>query len=320
MHLLQVCNVGEICGGTAACAWTITRALPDWKHSVLFLSKVSEATRQAFSHCDIFEGASLTKPVKCDVSPDLVLLHNTAPDRMHLPDDACSVLYAHSVANHQVADIKVACSQHLAAALESRSGAPCDVLYQPVPIPPYPFDRTKRTLSDRLVIGRICTPTQRKWPHELLDFYSHLANSCPQVDWEFVGAPPAMQKDLASACQQNAHFWPAGFTARSHLWNWHALLYHHPTLTETFGRTVAESMRAGCVPIVDARGGFLEQITSGENGFLCASSEDFGNAIQSLSEPGSWRAVSSQAKFLADQRFSLSQFRDTFEQLLLKAV
>lgn len=48
LRILQVCNVGQITGGTAACAWTITRALPWAQHTVAFLSPVSGDTREAF--------------------------------------------------------------------------------------------------------------------------------------------------------------------------------------------------------------------------------------------------------------------------------
>ena len=108
------------------------------------------------------------------------------------------------------------------------------------------------------MIGRICTPQQKKWPNDVDEFYGRLADSYPQIRWEFIGCPTELQSRLSTVCHGRTTFLPAGWGARSRLWNWDALLYHNPQVTESFGRTVAEAMRAGCIPIVDDRGGFRE--------------------------------------------------------------
>jgi glycosyltransferase involved in cell wall biosynthesis len=84
-------------------------------------------------------------------------------------------------------------------------------------------------------------------------------------------------------------------------------VYHNPAVTETFGRTVAEAMRAGCVPIVDDRGGFREQVEP-ETGFLCRTDGDFADAIERLSNRDDWRVVSDTAMQRANERFGLEWF------------
>lgn len=191
------------------------------------------------------------------------------------------------------------------------------MLYQGVPLPPrLDAGADRRHFDDELRIGRICTPTHRKWPDALIPFYRELSRRFPDVWWEFVGAPGKLQPQLTDACRGRVRFHPANWQARSHLQRWHALLYHHPNLTETFGRTVAEAMRAGCVPIVDDRGGFREQVDSGVNGFLAQERGQFMEGIAAVHDPSFRWHLSRQARARADTRFSLRTFADRLKQIL----
>jgi glycosyltransferase involved in cell wall biosynthesis len=180
------------------------------------------------------------------------------------------------------------------------------VLYQAVPKPRRPVGGDTRALREHLVIGRICTPVARKWPGELPAFYERLAGLFPRVEWEFVGCPSEVHPPLAEACHGRAAFFPASWDARARLWRWDALLYHNPHVTESFGRTAAEAMRAGCIPIVDAAGGFVEQVVEG-CGLLCASAEEFAAAIERLHDPGERRGMSRRALAHADGVFSIER-------------
>jgi len=316
MRLLQVCNVGNICGGTAACAWTISRAFPNWEHTVLFLSRITPETRRVFAHAKLIEGTAISNDLVRTTGADLVILHNTHPSKCQPITSAFVVQYAHSVVKHAASDFTVACSEWLKTAMHDKS---VKVLYQPVPLPPMGQLNGDRRFSDELVLGRICTPTKRKWPPSLIPFYSQLAERFPQVQFEFVGAPIDMQSELQNAVHQRARFKTASWNARSCYHRWHGLLYHHPSLTESFGRTASEAMRVGCVPIVDDRGGFREQIHTGVDGFLCQSTENFASAIDQLDAPGQWRELSGNAIESATQRNSLSRFAIEFKRILRHA-
>ncbi|MFO1091831.1 MAG: hypothetical protein U0992_00760 [Planctomycetaceae bacterium] len=276
LRLLQVCNVGEIVGGTTACAWTVTRALPEFDHVVAFLSDVSDEARTAFAGIRVERWPRCAPALIDRVRPDVVMLHNI-PGRRRL-SGAATLQYVHSAGRRAPADVTVYCSRWLA---RECGASERDVLYQSVPRPLRPASGRSRGSDGRLVIGRLCTPMGLKWPHGLISFYSRLATDCPLVEWEFVGCPRRLQAELANACGGRARFFGAGWDARRRFWEWDALLYHHPTLTESFGRTAAECMRAECVPIVDARGGFLEQLTP-ETGFPCATVEDFVASVARL--------------------------------------
>ncbi|WP_417849499.1 glycosyltransferase family 4 protein [Thalassoglobus sp.] len=314
MKFLQVCNVGNICGGTAACAWTITHALAGHEHVVLFLSEPTEETVAAFAHCELGVEPKLTEAILKRHSPDFVILHNTAPNRVSIRSQIPSLQYQHSSGTRAPSTFHVACSGWLSQQIPRTPR----VLYQPIPIPPQTGFIPARSLDDELTVGRICTPTLRKWPAELIEFYQVLSHQFPTVRWEFVGAPHQIQSALRQACCGRATFHAASSNARELFWKWHAMLYHHPTLTESFGRTAAEAMRAACVPIVDEKGGFLEQIDQAHSGFLCKDLNNFASSLQTIQDPGTRLQISQNAKESAAEKFSLETFYGNFRRLLLK--
>lgn len=321
MRLLQICNVGRIVGGTAACAWTITRALPDCEHHVAFLSAPTADTRLAFQGVSIHVWPRVDDSLARSVDPDVVILHNTPAFRCSGIKSAFSLQYVHSRGQRAAADHTVYCSGWVAAECgaidesnESRTNHEL-ILYQAVPSPLSSDVVERRELSDSPVVGRICTPTKAKWPESLIGFYGGLAGRHAGIDWEFVGCPSAMVPRLAEACRGRARFHAASWQARRHLQRWHALLYHHPTLTESFGRTVAEALRAGCVPIVDDRGGFREQVVDGP-GHLCTSQNDFDSALEAVRDRREWREMSRRAKEHGDRMFSIAAFRGRLLRVL----
>lgn len=284
--LIQVCNVAEVMGGTGACAWTITRSLPEWRHVVAFPKTARPEVVREFAPAEVRTWPIITptqireaaKQAGRDREGAVVLLHNTAASRVKGELPAVVLQYVHSAIRPAPADSVRYCSRSLA----ERCGAgPEAVLYQAVPEPPRGESSDSRSLRRKLVVGRLCTPTPRKWPDEIVDWTQTLAARVPGIQWEFVGCPEGMQSRLREACSGEAVFYPASWEARRFLWQWDALVYHHPTITETFGRVVAEALRAGCVPVVDARGGFLEQVTP-ETGFVCATPEEFAAALKKL--------------------------------------
>lgn len=318
MHLLQVCNVGNICGGTAACAWSIVRALPTCRHTVVFLSRPTADTIAAFQPATVERWPQVTRERVVPHNPDVVLLHNTPATRCEpLTVVPLTIQYLHSRITPAVADVTLACSGWLRS--QFSADAVDGVLYQPVHSEPAGQAIDTRGLRDRLVVGRLCTPTSRKWPRDLLPFYAELAGRHPHVDWEFVGCPESLVEPLRQACGGRVRFHPAEPTARRHLLRWDALLYHHPTLTETFGRTVAEAMLSGCIPIVDARGGFCEQIMPA-TGCLCLRRGDFDAALSQLADRSARRTLSAAAREAATVRFSGAAFSVRFRRLLTAAL
>ncbi len=300
--LLQVCNVGRIVGGTAACAWTVTRALPGIEHHVAFLSACGDETAAAFLPAPVSIHATVDQALVDRICPDVVLLHNTPAWRFTAKSRPPTVQYLHSRVDYPApSDVVLCCSRWLA----ERISIPTDgVLWQAVPKCRVGLLRSS---NRRLTVGRLCTPTRRKWSGEVVPFYAELSRRFPEVAWEFVGCPPELVSELRQACRGRAVFHAAGWEQRSQFATWDVLLYSNPGLPESFGRTVAEAMRTGCIPVVDRLGGFIEQVAP-DCGFLCETLDEFATALQHLREPTFRQQVSHRCRQHADHHFSLRQF------------
>ena len=140
-----------------------------------------------------------------------------------------------------------------------------------------------------------------------MKWYEKRARLFPQIHWEFIGCPESIQQDLMKACRGRTSFYPASWEARERLWNWDMMVYHNPDVTESFGRTVAESMRAACIPVVDNRGGFREQIVPG-TGYLCESEQFFDQAIKELLSNETRKDRALRCLEHSDKQFSLKRF------------
>lgn len=191
-RLLQICNVGRIVGGTAACAWSVTRALPAYRHHVLFLSPPDRETNEAFAPVPVTWATTVTPRDVERLQADVILLHNVSASRIVGELPAASVLYRHSaITRPALADVTVCCSRWLAR----KMGMPEDrVLWQGCGLD-VPGRRDAKLSRTELVVGRICTPIARKWPPSIVYFYAELAARCPDVCWEFVGCPAALQSN-----------------------------------------------------------------------------------------------------------------------------
>ena len=305
MRVMQVCNVGTVCGGTGACAWSVTRALPEWEHHVVFLSAVTSETLKAFEGCGVYRASRVGERLLDLVQPEVVVMHNTAWSRVDvdfLKWGGRSIQYLHSKVHAAGAKELVCCSGWLAKHMGLSRAS---VLWQGVP----EVSASRRSTTGELVVGRIATPVGSKWPGELVGFYGELAERCPGVRWEFVGCPPELRGKIKWAVDGRAVFYEASFEAREHIADWDVLLHHQPGVTESFGRTVAEGMLAGCVPVVDARGGFCEQVVDG-TGLLCRDVESYAAALKMLGDREVRVGMRNAAREHAERAFSLAAFRE----------
>lgn len=340
MKLLQVCNVGTVCGGTGACAWSVVQALAEWEHGVVLLSRVTEEARREFAGCWVREAKALTRAVVSEFGPDVLLMHNTSCGRVEgdVRDWGMrSVMYLHSRIRPAAAERVVCCSKWLAGEMELAEEG---VLWQGVEaglrdsglgisqrgegdrreaiaqlVTPEMMTGEARSWAGRLVVGRMATPVGSKWRGELVEFYRELAGRCPWVWWEFVGCPRVLQAELRAAVRGRVRFHAAGWEARVWLQTWDVLLHYQPQVTESFGRTVAEGMLAGCVPVVDGRGGFCEQVMPG-CGFLCRSVEEYVTALEALRYAPLRRQMQRAGARLAREQFSLEAFGERLRKVL----
>ena len=317
MRMLSVANVASLLGGTGACAHDCIHSLPEWEHEIVFCKGRPSAAENLADHfgCPVWIGANSIEAQIRRFRPDVVLWHNTDVSRMPDRKGEAWVYYQHShfsgaVNGRQRCDVALCVSRYLA--MKTGIGA-TGVLHQPISPPPMRDARRPETLT----IGRLCTPHPNKWPPSLLGFYATLAGCHAGVLWEFVGCPGEMRDSLTKACHGRARFHDPSRWARSLLWNWHAMIYTGGA--ETYGRTACEAQQAGCVPIVDDDGGFIEQVREGVDGFLCDSPEEFCEAVGSLVDPDVRLRMSVSANDAGSSRGSMrrwaSEFRGSIQEV-----
>ena len=87
----------------------------------------------------------------------------------------------------------------------------------------------------------------------------------------------------------------------------------HPSWLETFGRVVLEAMACGLPVVCERRGGYVEWIRDGENGFLFDTQEQAWEILQALSRAGELRrAIGAAARQTVAELYgeaSRSRFR-----------
>ena len=324
MRLLQVTKRPEIAGGTVGCAWSICQALPDWSHAVFscWAGEVPQRTRDALAGHALHVAPAVTADVLRRIAPDVILLHNVddcdLPPEL-LPEGVPAFFYCHgsyaaflnASSGLRAASRGVYCVSEF---LTREVGLEGTAWYQPVPPPP---EGPLRVAEEPLVVGRLCNPRSENWFPGLDGIYRELAERCPGVRWEFVGCPDEWQEALREACGAVV-FHPVGLEARTHLRRWHAMLYH-TRVVHAYGRTVCEAQQAGCVPVVDRRGGFIEQIDHGRTGYLCENVEDFAAALDELRDPERRRACAGAAREAGERRGSLERWRERFLEICCRA-
>lgn len=323
MKLLQICNVSSITGGTFGCAYSIAKSLPDWNHEVRAINcGRGNPPRES---ADLFPGKIVVEPGPVsstyveESDPDMIIFHNThiASIPPHVDRKIAKIYYQHSafggaVAARRKADIHFVVSKWLADKANVDDSL---ILHQPCPVPKK-HEGIERSTSGKVVIGRICTPEKKKWPENnsigLCEFIDeNLGGIGEGIHWEFVGCPAELQARAENSLK-SCSFIPASYEARSRMHLWDMMVYHNPSVPESYGRTVCEAQRCSVVPVVTDQAGFQCQIYNGFDGFLCAEHEDFVNAIRPLlKHPTTLTAMQSNAKSAGDLRGSLSRFRDS---------
>ena len=320
MKLLQICNVANICGGTFGCVYSIAKCLPDWEHQAIATNSgegpVKGETQELFPGKITRKRPPITNKLIESIKPDAIIFHNTAEHAIPArpPVGVPRFFYQHSAAAackgaRRRCDVFWAVSKFLA---DQVGIAEENVLYQPVPCPPKTNSFMSRSRgTDNLVVGMICTANRNKWK-EAVDIHDFLHREHPEIFWEFVGCPDDVRTDMEKVCDEKCFFLDVSYEARSRMWAWDAMLYHSTSVPESYGRTVCEAQRTGCIPVVTDLGGFKEQIIEGETGFLCKDHEDFSMKLRLLKQDDMRQAMSKAGIIAGNSRGSLRAWRIAF--------
>lgn len=100
---------------------------------------------------------------------------------------------------------------------------------------------------------------------------------------------------------------------------WHAAGFDEedPIKMEHFGISTAEAMAGGCVPVVIGKGGQLEIIEQGKNGFLWKTIEELIYYTKKLIGDDKLLSTLSKNATLRSKKFSVSNFKKNIEKLSL---
>lgn len=318
MKFFWVNNVASIVGGTLQATHSMVRALPDCEHVVFTFSKTAtEECLQAFEGVAMESGLSVVDAIRKH-QPDVIIYQNTPYHRMPraVPDHTLQVYYQHSLRDNpgpcwKQCDVTLSVSKFLARELGMDEST---VLYQPVTIPER-GDRKFKHGGGPLIV-RIASPSPKKWraadwkPHAKA-VVQHTGGKIATVGW-----PKSVERDMWADKYGTAY--DPTLANRSILTSADILLYTSSTV-ESFGRTVREAQRCGCVPIVSRSGGFVEQIENEDGpdyGFLIETPDDAVQAVSEYLKSPSWWAE--HVKKRGEAEGSLMVWRQRFLDRLLE--
>lgn len=301
-HILWVNNSGNALGGTLQCTADCIKALPDCKHTVLSIgSAFSEDAPQLLPDIQLIHKDSVQR-VAGRVEPDIIVYQNTHERSMpkRAPNGAFQVYYQHSAFPTMKpgtrCDRYFTVSKYLARTLGVSEDT---VLYQPVSTPKGSSVARARTEGIR-----ICTPNGRKWHKK--DWY-------PFVEAVSQKFPMSLVCDLGKRdVPMGCTIYKPCLSARSAFWEVGFFLYTS-SLPETYGRTVKEAQRCGCVPIVSDMGGFVEQIENEDGpdyGFLIRKPDEALEAVETVMKDYDWWECHVQKR--GNEQGSLQRWRTEF--------
>lgn len=161
-----------------------------------------------------------------------------------------------------------------------------EVIYPPVNIQSFkPLKKKNQILS----VGRFFGYTKSKKHELMIDAFKKLVDDRKLNDWSLhlAGGIGKGDKEYVDDLKKLAKGYQIIFYPEVSLNNleklygesqiyWHAAGYGEddPVNMEHFGITTVEAMSAGCVPVVVRKGGLVEIVEDGKNGFLWASIGD----------------------------------------------
>lgn len=185
------------------------------------------------------------------------------------------------------------------------------------PIDPQSVSREK-SASTRLRLGCHGSPSADKWNSDWPELITRVNAACGHdcVAWRFLGMPQPLAQTLLSIPNVTAH--PAWSLPVGEFLKSLDICVSFPSWKreEPWSRSIAEAMMSGCPVITTPRGGNRDQVSSGVNGWLCRSLDDFVRCVAELVEiPERRHEMSRNACRLAES-FQSSQVVSKFIEFI----
>jgi len=272
------------------CALAVCKALPDWQHEIVTFGRPDGTIA-------LPPGVRLlTDPGAAGRDAHVLLLHNTPPERTAGPPTPPTLQFHHSHARLADADLHLYASDWLRGA--ATDGWTC---YQSVDT-----SATSGERSAMFTVGRLTGAAPAKWGPTIDRLFAGIADLGLPIDREVCGG--RLGNGVATELPMRPD------AAHAYLPRWHVLVYHSG-VTESFGRVVVEAMAAGCVPLVDPRGGPAETVVNGVTGTHCRTPDDFIDRVRRLyHDRALWGRLSLAARARAHAVFRHGAFRQRLLQ------
>jgi len=158
--------------------------------------------------------------------------------------------------------------------------------------------------NGHFTVGVIGREDPAKWPARIVSVLKAARKQIPKLRAKFLGWSPAMEKTSGPLPQWIDHSAPGSIPVGDFLASCHCLLAI-PSCLENWSRIVLEAMASGVPIVADARGGFFEQIKTGETGYLAGNEQAAAECIATLAEDEAQRLQITKAA-----RQSLSELCD----------
>lgn len=183
-----------------------------------------------------------------------------------------------------------------------------------------------------LSVGRFSKLQQSKKQDVLIDVFKKLVNKLKGWRLVLIGGSDVGGNEFTQYLRQQAKEYPIEilenlpfseikkFYARAKIF-WSAAGYEvdenkEPEKVEHFGISVVEAMAAGCVPVIQNKGGHKEIVKEGQNGFLWEEKGDLINKTLDLIKDDNLRDRIAKSGRRDVKKFS----QDRFEKEILKLV
>ncbi len=168
-----------------------------------------------------------------------------------------------------------------------KSIAALDGLVEPSPISLATFSPAGEAAARPFTVGRLSRDKEYKHHEDDPSLYRLLGLQGHRVR---VMGGTCLEPHIGIDCK-NIELLPAGaLLAADFLRSLDCFFYRiHPSVLETFGRVVLEAMACGLPVICERRGGYVEWIREGKNGFLFDTQEQAWEILQTLSCDGALR-------------------------------
>jgi glycosyltransferase involved in cell wall biosynthesis len=317
-RMLWVMNSGAL-GGSGLWVLDAVRSLPEWAHDVIHLNPPADPAlcrRFAALGVGLRYETRVTPALVEELAPEILVLSNTEPERIDGPPWRWLLQRQPTI------------SVHHSYVQPWIAGADADMFvsrflmshYRPLPatrrtwlLPPgihtADYARIERgTGRGPVRVGRISSRNAAKYPPELLSILE--AVGCPAV---VVGGA----KHYPQADRAQFDFPEVGERTPVEILSAIDVFIYRTNLTETWCRAVTEAMAAGLPVVAEKKGGIVEQIEDGVDGFLCDSDAEMVERTKQLvRDPQLRMEMGMRARAKAVANFDVAQFRSTAGPLL----